>query len=459
MNEVKSALQEIFLFKSLTKTQMERVVTSMHTNDYQDQQDVVQAGDDAEHFFLIHTGNIEIIVDGVVRRVLGKWDYFGERGLLFAEKRSATCRARGAVTCLVLEARIFLEIVGSFKTALMHRIKLQDENIKMTDLVATATVGEGPFGTVLLVHAKKDDTQAYALKRLRKEHVVKHRLQKQVQVERELLCGCYHPFIVQFIKTFQDERNIYFLTEFLEGGDLFGMLRDIGIMQKWPSQFYAGSIILAVEYLHEKGYMHRDIKPENVALDGDGWCKLLDFLSCKKALRAHTLVGTPEYMAPEIILGRGYNCCIDWWSVGVCCFEFICGPLPYGHETEDHLELFRQVVENQLNFPSYVKDPAAIQLIRSLLERFPEQRLGSSSAGAKDIKDHPFFADMSWDSLLARDCEPPFMPNLRRVKKHWQQPQHQPWEQAFQEDDHYVDLRRPRRVMWSSRHRNWDQNF
>jgi len=348
--------------------------------------------------------------------------------------------------------------VGSFKTALMHRIKLQDDQIKMTDLVTQAIVGEGTFGQVALVHHKKDESQCYALKRLRKSHVVKMRQQKSIQVEREVLLLCYHPCIVQFIKSFQDKANVYFLTEFLGGGDLFFAIREIGMLTKPQSQFYSGSIILAIEYLHEMGYMYRDLKPENVLLDSDGWCKLVDFGCCKKATRAYTLVGTPEYLAPEVILGKGYNRCADWWSVGVCTYEFVCGPLPFGTQAEDQLELFREILEAPLRFPPYVKSADATTLLKALLERQPDLRLGSGSGGAKDLKMQAYFKDFSFDKLVTHDITPPWKANMEAVKSNWLPPD----AKAPDADDD--DAAEQAEAMskdpaWAQRYKDWDAAF
>jgi cGMP-dependent protein kinase len=124
--------------------------------------------------------------------------------------------------------------------------------------------------------------------------------------------------------------------------------------------------------------MYRDLKPENVLLDFKGNTKLVNFKCCAKAARSCTLVGTPEYLAPEVILGKGYTCTIDWWSLGVMVFEFICGPLPFGSDTEDQLQLFKEILEAPLHFPNYVVNQTAISVLSALLERQPELRLRSS---------------------------------------------------------------------------------
>lgn len=225
---------------------------------------------------------------------------------------------------------------------------------------------------------------------------------------------------MQFIKTFQDAEEVYFLTEFLGGGDLFYAIREIGMLTKLQSQFYSASIVLALEYLHARSIMYRDLKPENVLLDFSGNAKLVDFGCCKKDTRTKTLVGTPEYLAPEVILGKGYTCVVDWWSLGVMMHEFICGPLPFGHDTDDQLELFREILEAPLQFPHHMSDASAVNVISGLLERTPELRLGSSTHGAKEIQQHPYFQDFDWDAVAGRYMDPPWKPNTEVLQGNWE---------------------------------------
>lgn len=428
LNEIKKVLSDIFLFKNLTNEQIERTVRSLERKQYAPGQNIVQQGEEAKNFYLIQTGTIRVTKDGQSLRNLGRWDYFGERALLLSEKRSATCQAEEACTCLSLEKSIFHDIVGIFRHELEHRMNLQDLNITMQDLRLKAVVGRGSFGVVKLVHHRSDETRLYALKCVSKKQVVKQGQQKSIVIERDINAQCYHPCIMQFIKTFQDSKFVYFLTEFLGGGDLFYAIREIGNLTKTQAQFYGGSITLALEYLHARSIMYRDLKPENVLLDFKGNAKLVDMGCCKKALRTNTLVGTPEYFAPETILGKGYSCAIDWWALGVMMHEFIVGPLPFGRDTEDQLELFREILEAALQFPSYVTDETSIAMVSGLLERTPELRLGASTRGAKEIKEHAYFAHFNWDGLAGRYLQAPWTPNQRKLQSHWEM---QEGEQTF----------------------------
>jgi cGMP-dependent protein kinase len=277
---------------------------------------------------------------------------------------------------------------------------------------------------VRLVHHKADEKKSYALKGVKKIEVVKGGQQKAIVMEREVNKQCYHPCIMQFIKTFQDKEYVYFLTEFLGGGDLFYAIREIGFLSKLHSQFFSGSIVLGLEYLHARGIMYRDLKPENVLLDFNGAAKLVDFGCCKKEARTHTLIGTPEYMAPEVIRQQGYSCTCDWWSLGVMLHEFVVGPLPFGADAEDQMTLFKSICEDTLIFPDYVADDDVKEVIAGLLERKTERRLGSTTRGAKEIKEHSYYASSSfkWDALAGGFHEPPFKPNAQQLMKNWEAP-------------------------------------
>jgi len=165
--------------------------------------------------------------------------------------------------------------------------------------------------------------------------------------------------------------------------------------------------------------MYRDLKPENVLLDEEGTTKLVDFGCCRQATRTYTLVGTPEYLAPEVVLARGYTCTADWWSLGVMLYEFCCGPLPFGRDLDDQLELYREILEAPLEFPEYVIDTLSRDLMSSLLEKNPKRRLGGAR-GAKEIKQHDYFKDFDWNALACGYLDRPWKPNTEHAKKQWE---------------------------------------
>eukprot|EP00922_Rhytidocystis_sp_ex-Travisia-forbesii_P012618 GHVS01019008.1.p1 GENE.GHVS01019008.1~~GHVS01019008.1.p1 ORF type:complete len:379 (+),score=33.76 GHVS01019008.1:73-1137(+) len=319
--------------------------------------------------------------------------------------------ASAEVDLWVVDKSVFMQIIrGPMLAHLEERIKLQDTRVEFHELETIRVVGRGTFGTVKLVRHRTTGIR-YAFKCVSRRSVIALNQQDHIRLEREILAENDHPFIIKLVRTFKDRETLYFLTELVTGGELYDAIRKLGLLSREQGQFYLASIILAIEYLHERNIAYRDLKPENILLDSQGYMKLIDFGCAKKVQdRSYTLVGTPHYMAPEVILGKGYTLTADTWAFGVCLFEFMCGPLPFGNDAEDQLEIFRDILTGKLAFPHYVTDQDAINLMKRLLCRLPEVRIGCSINGYKDIKEHAFFKNFDFDKLAGRELAPPLTP-------------------------------------------------
>jgi p70 ribosomal S6 kinase len=200
----------------------------------------------------------------------------------------------------------------------------------------------------------------------------------------------------------------------VSGGHLFFQLYRQGVFGEDLARLYAAEIVLAVAHLHALGFVHRDLKPENVLLDARGHVKVTDFGLAKAGMsdepRANSFIGTVEYMAPEIVAGRGHGKAVDWWSVGVLVYEMLCGVPPF--RAKGRAALQRQITAGKLKLPPYLSREAA-GLLRGLLQRDAPKRLGYGAAGSDDVKAHPFFAGVDWAALMASAVESPFRPTLR----------------------------------------------
>lgn len=191
------------------------------------------------------------------------------------------------------------------------------------------------FGNVFLV-VHKEKRSLFALKCVDRGKVEQYQIHQNLVLERKIMMQLDHTFIVKLIKTFKDEYRIYFLLEFVRGMDLFDVLRELNLTSNDDAKFYIASLIMILEHLHERDIIYRDLKPENVMVDEEGYCKLIDFGTAKIVEgRTFTVIGTPQYMAPEVITGKGYTVVADYWSVGVMLFEFVCGRVPFGEEDDD----------------------------------------------------------------------------------------------------------------------------
>ncbi|WWC59510.1 uncharacterized protein I303_102066 [Kwoniella dejecticola CBS 10117] len=270
-------------------------------------------------------------------------------------------------------------------------------------------IGKGSFGKVMQVR-KRDTLRIYALKTIRKAHIVSRSEVTHTLAERTVLAQVNCPFIVPLKFSFQSTEKLYLVLAFVNGGELFHHLQREGKFNETRSRFYAAELLLALEHLHGFNVIYRDLKPENILLDYSGNIALCDFGLCKLNMSAsdttNTFCGTPEYLAPELLSGHGYTKCVDWWTLGVLLYEMLTGLPPFYDENTN--EMYRKILSDPLRFPDSMGSEAR-SLLTQLLNRDPTRRLGVN--GAQEIKDHPFFAKhIKFSKLWAKQIQPPFKP-------------------------------------------------
>jgi len=266
--------------------------------------------------------------------------------------------------------------------------------------------------------------------------------------EREILISVDHPFILKLVRSFKDEDNVYFLTELVTGGELLDVLDHLDRLNRYQTQFYLGSIAVALEYLHEKLIVYRDLKPENVMVDAHGFVKLIDFGAAKKVDSAtdknYTLLGTPQFMAPEMVLSQGYTSAADMWAMGVCMHEFMLGRLPF--DGKDQLSIFKAIVSKKaVKIPEDVlNDDDARDLLTRLLLKNPEARMQPTSSGYREFRNHAFFSDFHWGNLIGWKAKPPLIPKQKK----------------FEDDDEQKWLSEPlKAAVGTSTPGDWDEHF
>ncbi|XP_048959348.1 microtubule-associated serine/threonine-protein kinase 4 isoform X9 [Canis lupus dingo] len=304
-------------------------------------------------------------------------------------------------------------------------LKLQRKP-RESDFETIKLISNGAYGAVYFVR-HKESRQRFAMKKINKQNLILRNQIQQAFVERDILTFAENPFVVSMYCSFETRRHLCMVMEYVEGGDCATLMKNMGPLPVDMARMYFAETVLALEYLHNYGIVHRDLKPDNLLVTSMGHIKLTDFGLSKVGLMSMTtnlyeghiekdarefldkqVCGTPEYIAPEVILRQGYGKPVDWWAMGIILYEFLVGCVPFFGDTPE--ELFGQVISDEINWPE--KDeappPDAQDLITLLLRQNPLERLGTG--GAYEVKQHRFFRSLDWNSLLRQKAE--FIPQL-----------------------------------------------
>ena len=409
--------------------------------------------------------------DGEEQKLLGimkEGEYFGERALLTSEPRSATVAAVSRVVCLRIDRDAFLQLLGPLHEQLERkqtsykddranhrrgstsgaqggrRGSAPQEAIAAAAAAADAAVaaaaaasrkrtqppfaqleqssflGQGGFAKVTAVHDTAS-RRGYALKAINKARLLAKNAAvrtEALQREKQALDELDHPFIVTLHGVYQDEKRLYFLLELALGGELFRVMEHLDRLPEPMARFYIGSLTLAFQHMHGLDFVYRDLKPENVLLDSQGYIKLCDFGFAKKVEdRTYTQCGTPDYVAPEMLIGQGVNQAADWWALGVMLYEMLSGVPPFTSSSGDDVKTFANILKGQLRFPPdtpFSREAKAI--IEALLQVKVTQRLGYGHRGAEDVIAHGWFRPLDFAALVNRTLEPPWHPRLKGAK-------------------------------------------
>eukprot|EP01119_Soliformovum_irregulare_P025363 TRINITY_DN9368_c0_g1_i1.p1 TRINITY_DN9368_c0_g1~~TRINITY_DN9368_c0_g1_i1.p1 ORF type:complete len:627 (-),score=161.64 TRINITY_DN9368_c0_g1_i1:43-1923(-) len=297
-------------------------------------------------------------------------------------------------------------------------------------------ISKGAFGQVFLARKRKTGDY-FAVKIQKKSAVMRKKISKRVNDEHKILADTDNPFIVKLYYSFQSEDNLFLVMEYLPGGDCLSLIEKLGSFGEEMTRFYIAETVLALKYLHNRGIIHRDMKPDNMLINSDGHVKLTDFgLSVygvhdmihggdddtatdrayvpnqnkNPAIRrltrrekAYSCVGTPDYLAPEVLRGIGHDESADWWSVGAITYEFLTGLPPFTSDSAD--EVFRNVLHQEIEWPEDIEiSDTAKDFVKNLLVRDPTQRLGSRAEGVLELQRHPFFEGLDWDNVYNQEA-------------------------------------------------------
>merc|ERR1719289_168976 len=294
----------------------------------------------------------------------------------------------------------------------VNMLKSEETKVSPADFDFLKVIGRGAFGKVMQVKYKKTGN-IYAMKILRKKQIVARNQIDHTKSERKILQALQHPFLMKLRFAFQTNSKLYFVLDYYRGGELFFHLKKRRKFTQKETRFFIAEVALALGHLHSKDIIYRDLKPENILLHQTGHICLTDFGLSKDldpmSLESHTFCGTPEYLAPEILQKQGHGKAVDWWSLGILCFELATGQPPFYHNNLH--TMYRKIRTESARFPIYMNAHCK-DFISKLLIRDPKRRLGSGDGDVEDLQKEPWFKNMNWEDLVQLKIEPPFKPKV-----------------------------------------------
>nr|CAH8864412.1 unnamed protein product [Trichobilharzia regenti] len=435
-NDYTTFLRSVPIFSGLPDGTISKLADQLNEITYRPNEFIIRQGARGDNFYIIADGHVKVTMyptleNGTIDRsnepqfvrTLGRGEWFGEKALAGDNLRTANIIAAGdgAVTCLALDLESYNLLLGDLE-GLKRRyskekvvddklgeFKPEFQNLQLDKLQIISTLGSGGFGRVELVCIGDDKTKTYALKKMKKQHIVETKQEEHVMNERNIMLQTDSDFIVRLCKTFRDTKYLYLLLEVCLGGELWSLLKDKYFFTEQATQFYLACVVEGLDYLHRKNIIYRDLKPENIMLDTHGYCKLTDLGFAKHlpyGAKTWTFCGTPEYMAPEIILNKGHDSAVDHWSLGVLLFELLTGLPPF--ESPDTMRTYGIILKgiDAVKFPSRMSKNAQC-LVKKLCRENPTERYGVGKGGLREIEKHVWFEGFDWVGLRKRALKAP----------------------------------------------------
>ena len=412
-NNLIKKLEKFYLFKNINENILKNAINGFIKERYHRGTIIIEENTVSDYFYILVKGTALVTKEGKLIRHIEKGNCFGEISLLNENiAHTSTISALSNCTCLLINKEHFLILIKdeSIKNYLLNRIFLQDDNIKFEDLYFIKHLGQGQFGSVSLVH---NSYYIYGIKAILKHDAnLKRRLADYIISERRIMLSLDHPFIAKMIKSFKNKYYVFFLIEYINGIALNNLLKsNVKNFTMTETRFYISSLLITIDYIHKKKIIHRDIKPQNIMIDSKGYIKLIDFGTAKIMNDfTSTVIGTPHYMAPEILNGRGYSFSCDYWSIGIVTYEIFYKCFPFGDHARDVMDIYKDIMySNGFKFPFVNQNFCYLnEFICTMLEKKVEKRICNFS----NIKKMDLFYDFNWNDLINYNLKSPFIPDV-----------------------------------------------
>ena len=410
-------LKRVKLLNNMHEIEMLEIAKVIKNEVYKDNTVISKEGELANKFYIVKKGKIKLYQKQKFIRELDAGGFFGEIPGISGVVKLFTAISVGETECYVINKKNFSVLEES---SILEYIKnygfLDDLNIELSDLFIVKSLGKGKFGQVYLVHNQK---HFYAIKSALLSEILKTEKLQYYLKEKEIMKMLDFPFILRLVKTLKTDYHIFFLEEHIEGISLRDYLsnrKKENNKNIHETEFYGAILLLVLNYIHKKRIIHRDIKPDNCMIDQKGYLKVIDF-GISKYLNdqdiTNTVCGTPHYMAPEIISGKGYSFSADYWSFGITLFEIFYDYLPFGQGARDILDIYQQILRKKLILPYDPKFNEFNSFLKLILAKNIVHRVCNYHL----LKSHPFFHNFQFEHLLNHSIKPPFIPEVENFNK------------------------------------------
>jgi len=415
-------LDQVDILKDVSKAEKAKLADALVEQTFYKGETIIKQGDEGVTFYIVSEGQVDVEVNGKkVSQVTpaSNPNFFGERALLNDDVRAATIKAASAkVKIMALDRESFLMVKNKNKPSKVGEGSSANfVEYSLKKLKRIGLLGCGGFGKVTLEKCEMTGN-VFAVKALSKGHIVQQRQENSVLNESTILRMTNSPFLVRVAATFNESQHLYFLLEAASGGELFTIYQRNSFHGKEAyARFYTACVLRAFQHLHERNILYRDLKPENLLLDAKGYCKVTDFGLAKFVIGyTYTTCGTPDYFAPEMVLGLGHSLAVDWWTFGVLIYELTQGDTPFSDD--DVMKIYRKVKMGLQSVAFPDNGGHWVALVKSLLVAEPSERLAVRPPGmSKNVEQHPYYSDpkvcWDWAALDSRTMTPPYVPTVK----------------------------------------------